>query len=357
MKIDFKKIFAAVVAIVVVSLFIVLCVVWIGQRLYSTEPASSVATAPTVEPPIQGIDADKNLENAQPPVVAPYAALLNQPTKSNDHPLISPDGEWLLGVRRVGDVPFSRYVNYYLEFINLNGKANKYVYLDWFERAEDAPHGPTPLGWSEDGTRLYLIYAGTDSALERSLYARIWQYTGTIKRFDLKGDSYTTTIVDPYQGRYPSGLTGVILDADPRLELALWSEKQIKSGDKRLLLFPLSGDSSMTTKALALPDLVPATMITSATIDTKGGEVAFVVHQDGKDDRVFMSDVQGDSTRAVSYDLPLIRKLGIAGPFTLSVQKTSMAFEDGAGLFLTVTDQHGKSVVIRRNGDDRWSQE
>jgi len=291
--------------------------------------------------------------------------LLDQPTKRNGHPLISPDEEWLLSTLTIGTGPLSRYRNDYLELINLKGKANKYIYLDWFERGEGNLTELSPLGWSNDGKSLYLV-SGAETPDESTSWEQVygWIRGGGVARLDVDNpNSYPSNYINPYGGYYPPDKYGSLLDADPQVNLAVWFERPISSasGTARILTFPMQTyHPEEETKLLFELSTGTKAYITSASIDVDGKSVAFVVHEDGTLDQLWIKKFEADKAEQIPVDEALLKRIGITNPYVFSVQKTSMLFDASHGLFLTVRDAKGKKVFIRRltfDGKTSWIQE
>lgn len=333
-----------ITATVVIVLFVALFV-WIYQLQQSIHTLSGNDDALVSE-----------MHSEESPIaesIIETSLLFNQPTDSNDHVLISPDGEWLLSTKVVGSVPFSRYVNYYLELINLKGKANKYIYMDWHIRGEGAGPGLSPLGWSQDGKSIYLVSGGSVPEINASWeQVRSWKKGGGVARLDIdNANSYPNNFINPYGGHYPQGRTGFVLDADPKLDTAIWLDEPIDttSGTTRLLSFPMQTYwPEENTKELFSLATGTKAFITSASLDSQGTSVAFVLHEDGKQDQLWIKSLETEAkAELIPYDTELLKRAGIEEPYVIMLQKTSRPFE-GQGLFLTARDLHGTEVAIRR---------
>ncbi len=302
------------------------------------------------------------------------------------HELISPDGEWLFeGLKHVGQEPFSRGLQSYLQFTNLKGAGNRYVYLDWFERPEDNRHiddtMERPLGWTADGTSVYTgtferFNAGSSNPLPA--LNGYWQPTYSVTRLDLSGPTFnygSQYTVTPYGGDTYHYQFGLVLDFLAKEDRALWFESsKIRSTNindtdnykqkpsSRLIYFsPLTSSSTV----IAEWPYGDTHTVTSASLDrdTKMRRAAYVVHRDNRNDEVYLYEASTTSSVATTikidlapYNKTLTQEYGIQEPYQLVMEHTAMNLP--GGLFLMVIGANKKTAIMRFNFfHNTWSAE
>lgn len=287
---------------------------------------------------------------------------LDSSTSLSKDELISPDGEWYFaGEKYFGKEPFSRALSRYLEFINLKEKGNRYIYEDWFERPEDGSYSSTfrtahPIGWSADGTSVYMAYTNLlkeeDLSLPRQLGGYWANPTNVVKiNLSFEMDYSDFQDVGPYlYVNEGSKNKGHILDLLPKEDRALWFGSN--SSSTELVYFSPSNNSN--SHVILKLDEHDKSVITSASLD-RDPEVeraAYIVHRQGKNDEAYVyTNVTSTTTSTVFLDLKPYHKdifaHGITEPYKLIVEKTSMFLP--RGLFLVVVGANNEIMFVRFN--------
>lgn len=255
--------------------------------------------------------------------------------------LVSPNGQWMVEAHESGRVPWSRSVDYYLEFISLQNKPDQFVHFDWSERSDGWP-GPIPIGWSDDGKLLYVGYGLNQPTDGLITY-------GQITTINLCGNPLSRGgFVDPYKGAGNTNTTmsGAVVDLLPRAGVGLWLGNDAKNNNARLITFTLPYGPEQNV-VVTLP---AGQKIVSTELDSDGKKVAYIIRQNNQD-RVYIYDPDATTTEAIdpSAYTDELKKAGLVGSFTLSLVRTTMLFDNEDGLFFRATDAHGHTALIRRS--------
>lgn len=371
------------------GLFFCVCVALAIGGIFYARKVQQKPSSPN--PPVAVIDGQMPLD--QSAIVAEDISaqgldwdMLGKNFFTSSNKLISPDQEWFFeGARTVGDEPFSRGMQFLLQFRNLKGQGDRIVYLDWSERPDDALYSGSvntvePLGWSQDGLSVYTGYAKKmNDARENPLaiFENYWSSVWGVTRYDLSGPEFNYASRSKVQpGGENVARDGLILDFLPREDRALWFEssearlagmddrgketypKQINS---RLIFFHPSSSQSMIVGEWSNED---AAKVTSASLDRNEDflRIAYALHREWKNDEVYFYESSVTSSQPATttkidlapYRERLINEHGIQEPYQVYVEHTAMNFP--SGLFLIIVGANDKATIMRFNmKDGQWS--
>jgi hypothetical protein len=329
---------------------------------------------------------ENNTENKQPTASpagnAPMLDRAIQPVSEfSSSELVSPDGEWYFaGQKYFGEEPFSRDQDWRLEFVNLKGGGNRYVYEDWFERPEDGVYYDRdrsihPLGWSADGNSVYYANVQPLSKIVPGLPEQLlgyWAPAVDAVRFNLGNSDFTYSNFNSVSPIESNG-KGYLLDLLSKEDRALWFEPaqvyppcgkmdicENASAPGRLIYFDPSNNKEIET-VTEWPVGFKGTVISaSLDRDSKVKRVAYVVHEDGKSDQAYLFEDDSKTKTTEKMDLaPYAKEMaknGIQTPYRLVVEKTAMDLP--GGMFLVVVGKNEKVMYFRFDKfSDKWTVE
>jgi len=370
---DMKHLYTRI-SIVAVSLAVVVGILFAVQKNEEVIVKADGPVTPTVvSTPMDGTGGGLLDEHATVPKTATDDRVLPLMRFSENRKvsggLISPDGEWLLDVRIVGEGPLSRGALQFLHFINLKGRADRFVYVDWDERPEDRGYMDFsllhPIGWSDDGKSVYVGWFeryNKTMGMNVPYLENFWGPTGSVVKFDLMLDAAG------YSARRSIGKVYDFVPSTGRALMASYTEQY--GGLVPIALYvsyPESDKPPVTTQVTIFEKDMQEhegqkddlRTITSATLDRseKTVRAAYVLHLDGQDEEPWYFDTSVSDT-ASKVDLSgvesRLREHGIVSPYRLVVEKTAM--ELPSGLFYVVIGADGKTTVIRGSlRDAKWT--